>query len=45
MAASTRVEKIEYKEIPTPKWRIAPQSSAPKQILSPEILEEVCFCF
>ncbi|KAK7072624.1 PEHE, partial [Halocaridina rubra] len=24
MAASTRVEKLEYKEIPTPKWRIVP---------------------
>lgn len=22
MAAATRVEKLEYKEIPTPKWRI-----------------------
>ncbi|CAL4060114.1 unnamed protein product [Meganyctiphanes norvegica] len=24
MAASTRVEKLEYKEIPTPKWRLIP---------------------
>lgn len=24
MAATTRVEKLEYKEIPTPKWRIVP---------------------
>lgn len=24
MAASTRVEKLEYKEIPTPKWRVVP---------------------
>ena len=35
MAASTCVEKLEYKEIPTPKWRIV--SHLPNNVHSSKI--------
>lgn len=44
MAASTRVEKLEYKEIPTPKWRIVPL--IPNNVHSGTSQEdEVCDCY
>lgn len=42
MAAATRLEKLEYKEIPTPKWRVVPL--IPNNIHRPSQSNEVCSC-
>ena len=44
MAAATRVEKLEYKEIPTPKWRFVPLYP-PVSESSLSAAEEVCLIF
>lgn len=40
MAAATRLEKLEYKEIPTPKWRVV--ALIPNNIHRPSQSNEVC---